>query len=46
MSPATIVAQWCDFVDLDGPLLQRADWPHALRYDKGLMSLPAAALWG
>ncbi len=46
MAPAMIVAQLCDFVDLDGPLLQRSDWPHALRYDKGLMSLPAAALWG
>lgn len=46
MAPAVIVAQLCDFVDLDGPLLQRSDWPHGLQYEKGLMSLPTSALWG
>ena len=46
MAPAVIVAQLCDFVDLDGPLLQRLDWPHGLRYDNGTMSLPESSLWG
>jgi L-alanine-DL-glutamate epimerase-like enolase superfamily enzyme len=46
MAPAVIVAQLCDFVDLDGPLLQRQDWPRGLRYDNGMMSLPEASLWG
>lgn len=46
MAPAMIVAQLCDFVDLDGPLLQRQDWPHGLVYDNGAMSLPDAELWG
>jgi L-alanine-DL-glutamate epimerase-like enolase superfamily enzyme len=46
MAPAVIVAQLCDFVDLDGPLLQRQDWPHGIHYDNGTMSLPETSLWG
>jgi L-alanine-DL-glutamate epimerase-like enolase superfamily enzyme len=46
MAPAAIVAQLCDFVDLDGPLLQKDDWPHALEYANGRMSFPDPALWG
>jgi len=46
MAPAMIVGQYCDFVDLDGPLLQTADWPDALCYQDGLMSVPERALWG
>jgi L-alanine-DL-glutamate epimerase-like enolase superfamily enzyme len=46
MAPAALIAQWCDFVDLDGPLLQRDDWPHALQYERGRMSFPERALWG
>ncbi len=46
MAPAAVVAQLCDFVDLDGPLLQRQDWAHAIRYELGVMSLPEASLWG
>lgn len=46
MAPAMLLAQRCDFVDLDGPLLQREDWPHPIRYAHGLMSVPEAALWG
>jgi L-alanine-DL-glutamate epimerase-like enolase superfamily enzyme len=46
MAPAFLVAQDCRWVDLDGPLWQRADREHPIRYDGGLMSPPEAALWG
>jgi L-alanine-DL-glutamate epimerase-like enolase superfamily enzyme len=46
MAPAFLVAQDCHWVDLDGPLWQRADREHAIRYDSGIMSPPDAALWG
>lgn len=46
MAPAAVVAQLCDFVDLDGPLLQKEDWPHAISYNNGVMSFPAPELWG
>lgn len=46
MAPHFIIGQLCDFVDLDGPLLATTDMPHAIRYDRGRMSLPEAALWG
>jgi hypothetical protein len=46
MAPAMIVAQLCDFVDLDGPLLQRLDWPHSIKHVNGTMSLPETELWG
>ena len=46
MAPAFLIAQSCDYVDLDGPLLQRADRPHAIRYEGALMQPPARELWG
>jgi len=46
MAPATLLAQQAEFVDLDGPLLQSTDWPHALEYDRGRVFPPSAALWG
>ena len=46
MAPAFLVAQGCEYVDLDGPLLQRTDRPHAIRYDGALMQPPARELWG
>jgi L-Ala-D/L-Glu epimerase len=46
MAPGTIVAQYCDFVDLDGPLLQSADVDHPLSYDGGRISMPTPELWG
>jgi hypothetical protein len=36
----------CRFVDLDGPLLQKEDWPDAIEYRHGIMSPPSASLWG
>jgi L-Ala-D/L-Glu epimerase len=46
MAPGTIVAQYCDFVDLDGPLLQSADVANPLSYEGGMISTPTADLWG
>jgi L-alanine-DL-glutamate epimerase-like enolase superfamily enzyme len=46
MAPAMIVGTLCEVVDLDGPLLQSEDWPHALVFDNGHMSLPSPLLWG
>jgi L-Ala-D/L-Glu epimerase len=47
MAPGMILAQLCDFVDLDGPLLQADDSPFGIVYDeKGTMRWPARELWG
>ncbi|MFM7404966.1 MAG: dipeptide epimerase [Erythrobacter sp.] len=46
MAPAMVLAQRCAFVDLDGPLLQSADWPDALVYIAGVVQPPSRALWG
>lgn len=46
MAPAFLVAQHCRWVDLDGPLWQRADRDPPIRYDGGVMSPPDAKLWG
>jgi L-alanine-DL-glutamate epimerase-like enolase superfamily enzyme len=46
MAPALVLAQRCDFVDLDGPLLQIGDWPHPLVYVAGMVAPPSPALWG
>jgi L-alanine-DL-glutamate epimerase-like enolase superfamily enzyme len=46
MAPSFVIAQLCDFVDLDGPLLLRYDRPHGLRYCKGTAEVFEPALWG
>ncbi len=46
MAPGFIVGQLCDYVDLDGPLLQKEDWPHGIRYENGKMTPPSPLLWG
>jgi len=46
MAPAMLVAQMCEVVDLDGPLLQAEDWPNGIAYDNGRMSEPSPLLWG
>jgi len=46
MAPAFLVAQACDWVDLDGPMLQREDRAAPMRYADGLVHPPAPALWG
>jgi L-alanine-DL-glutamate epimerase-like enolase superfamily enzyme len=46
MAPGMVVGQLAEFVDLDGPLLHAEDREHGIGYDRGLMRLPSAALWG
>lgn len=46
MAPAHLVAQLCDYVDLDGPLLQAEDWSPAMLYRAGRLTPPEPALWG
>ncbi len=46
MAPATIIAQYCDFVDLDGPLLQAADCDFPIQYENGMIYPPQPELWG
>lgn len=46
MAPTHVVAQLCDFADIDGPLLIGDDRPGGLQYDGGIVSLPAHSFWG
>ena len=46
MAPSFVVAQLCDFVDIDGPLLLKYDQPHAMRYVQSVVSGFEPALWG
>lgn len=46
MAPALVLAQQCDFVDLDGPLLLAEDWPDGLTYDDGRVAPAHALFWG
>ena len=46
MAPAMLVAGAARFVDLDGPLLIGRDRDPGLRYERGIVSPPSAALWG
>jgi L-Ala-D/L-Glu epimerase len=46
MAPGVVIAQLCDYVDLDGPLLQSRDVDHAIEYADGKIGVPARALWG
>lgn len=47
MAPAFLLAQICDYADLDGPLLQTADWPNGLIYEGGQVRPRVPSdLWG
>jgi L-alanine-DL-glutamate epimerase-like enolase superfamily enzyme len=46
MAPGMVVGQMAEFVDLDGPLLHAEDREYGIQYDRGVMGLPAPALWG
>ncbi len=46
MAPAHVLAQQCDFVDIDGPLLLKEDRRGGLVYDRGWVSVPATRFWG
>jgi len=46
MAPSFVVAQLCDFVDIDGPLLLDYDLPDGLVYKNGVVSGFKPELWG
>lgn len=46
MAPAFVVAQMCQIVDIDGPLLLEQDCPAALRFDDAVVYPFNSQLWG
>jgi len=46
MAPSFVVAQLCDFVDIDGPLLLKHDHVNGLQYHKGQAEVFSPAFWG
>lgn len=47
MAPSFVIGQFCDFVDIDGPLLLARDIEGGLHYrEGGVVSVPAPQLWG
>ncbi len=46
MAPAHLVAQGCEIIDLDGPLLLGEDRNAPIRFEGSAMASPASALWG
>ena len=46
MAPAFVVAQRCDYVDLDGPLWLACDRPGGMRYVGASLERPAPGFWG
>lgn len=46
MAPAFVVGCLSDLVDIDGPLLQKSDRQHGIRYNRGIASVFGPELWG
>jgi L-alanine-DL-glutamate epimerase-like enolase superfamily enzyme len=46
MAPSFVVAQLCDFVDIDGPLLLKNDHPGGLSYHNGRVEVFDSSFWG
>jgi L-alanine-DL-glutamate epimerase-like enolase superfamily enzyme len=46
MAPSFVVAQLCDFVDIDGPLLLKYDQALGLEYKNGVVTGFDSRLWG
>lgn len=46
MAPHHVIGQLADYVDIDGPLLLRSDRLDGFVYERGMVSLPDARLWG
>jgi L-alanine-DL-glutamate epimerase-like enolase superfamily enzyme len=46
MAPSHVLAQLCEYVDIDGPLLIKKDREGGLIYDRGMVSLPPTHFWG
>jgi len=45
-APSFVVAQLCDFVDIDGPLFLKYDRPNGLDYINGVVPVFDSHLWG
>ncbi|NIB38672.1 dipeptide epimerase [Pseudomaricurvus alkylphenolicus] len=46
MAPAFVIAQLCEYVDLDGALFLSEDREHPMSYEDGLVTGLTPALWG
>ncbi len=47
MAPSYVVGQFCEYVDIDGPLFLKQDVEHGLEFqDGGVVGLPTPKLWG
>lgn len=46
IAPSFVVAQLCDFVDIDGPLLLKHDHPNGLKYQAGKVECFDPSFWG
>src|SRR3989344_973691 len=46
MSPATVIAQYADYVDLDGPLLLERERESGITYRDGMICPTTPDLWG
>jgi L-alanine-DL-glutamate epimerase-like enolase superfamily enzyme len=46
IAPSRLLASAADYLDLDGPLLLKADREHGLKYEHGIIGLPSVDLWG
>lgn len=46
MAPAALLAEFAEFVDLDGAWWLKEDRPNPMRYSHGRMLLPEDGLWG
>ncbi len=46
IAPSFVIAQLCDFADLDGPLLLKHDHLNGLQYHKGQVQAFSPSFWG
>jgi len=46
MAPGFVVAQLCEFVDLDGALFYKYDRESPMSYESGVVTKPVTGLWG
>lgn len=46
MCPSFVIAQLCDFVDIDGPLLLSSDYLGGLSYSGAQVKAPNGSFWG
>jgi len=47
MAPSYVIGQFCQHIDIDGPLLLARNLDHGLNYSpSGQVSIPGPQLWG